>query len=260
MAGTKVLVGVAVAALFAATAPVALAHAAYKGSDPADGATVASPPVQISAEFTEPITESSSMSVFDPCGAQVDNGDSDPNGYNMTVSMSGDRAGTYTVEFKVQSVDSHVTSGSFTFTSSGGDPCPGAEPPPTKAPAGGSGGGSDGRSGGGGAAPQAPVADGSDGSTAPVAAASDDGGEARANARARGIGSSRAPSKGKGSAGGEALPDQVAFQNTGSTAPRNEPAPWDLPVGGVVLALVLCVLIGAAGGRVYAGIVAPPRR
>jgi hypothetical protein len=53
----------------------------------------------------------------------------------------------------------------------------------------------------------------------------------------------------------------VAFQNTGTTAPAEEqPAPWDLPPGGAVLAFVLCVLIGAAGGRVYAGIVAPPRR
>lgn len=54
--------------------------------------------------------------------------------------------------------------------------------------------------------------------------------------------------------------EPVPFENTGGAAPAPAPGVWDLPMGGVVMALALCVMIGAAGGRVYAGIVAPPRR
>lgn len=251
------LTGAAVAAILVAAPPAAFAHAAYKSSNPADESTVASPPARVSAEFTEPITDSSSMSVFDPCGNQVDNGDSQPSGYNMTVSMSGDRAGTYTVEFRAQSVDSHVTSGKFTFTSSGGSACPGAEPPPSSG-GGESGGGSRGGSGGGAAAPEEPAAPGAaSGSKAPVAAGSGDGSAGSGgNAAATGR---RAPRSDGGSVR-EKTSAPVAFQNTGGRQPAKRPDPWDLPIGGVVLAFVLCVMIGAAGGRVYAGIVAPPRR
>lgn len=258
------LAGAAAAAVLAAAAPAALAHAAYKSSNPADESTVASPPSQVTAEFTEPLTDSSSMSVFDPCGAQVDHGDSQPNGYNMSVSMSGDKAGTYTVEFKAQSaLDSHVTSGSFTFTSSGGDPCPGAEPPPDpgsggggSGPGGNGGGGSGGGPAGGGAPEGSSGPASSGGTDDPVVSAPGGGGRSNGNGRSRGP--ARGPRTGGGS--GDSTGGPVAFQNTGSTAPGEEPAPWDLPLGGVVLAFVLCVMIGAAGGRVYAGIVAPPRR
>jgi methionine-rich copper-binding protein CopC len=258
------LAGAVAAVLLAAAAPAALAHAAYKSSNPADGSTVASPPGSITAEFTEPLTDSSSMQVFDPCGAQVDHGDSQPNGYNMTVSMSGDKAGTYTVEFKAQSaLDSHVTSGSFTFTSSGGAACPGAEPPPDPGSGGGGSGGGgngEGRSGGGstgGGAPQGSSGSATSGGTDDPAVDAPNGGAGRSNGNARTGGPARGPRTGGGS--GESTDGPVAFQNTGSTQPTGEPAPWDLPLGGVVLAFALCVMIGAAGGRVYAGIVAPRR-
>ncbi|HYO61166.1 MAG TPA: copper resistance protein CopC, partial [Actinomycetota bacterium] len=222
---------------------------------------------QITAEFTEPLTDSSSMSVFDPCGSQVDHGDSNPNGYNMSVSMSGDKAGTYTVQFKAQSaLDAHVTSGSFTFTSSGGDPCPGSEPPPDPG-GGGSGGGGGGGSGGGGSGeggsgggrgggtPQDPAAPAAPGGS--ETAGSGGGGAGRGNGGGSATGTPRARSNPRSTGGGRQAP--VAIQNTGSTAPAEQPAPWDLPLSGVAMAFALCVMIGAAGGRVYAGIVAPPR-
>jgi methionine-rich copper-binding protein CopC len=253
------LVGSAVAALVAAAAPAALAHAAYKSSNPADESTVATPPAQVSAEFTEPLTETSSMQVFDPCGNQVDNGDSDPSGYEMTVSMSADKAGTYTVEFSAQSaLDSHVTSGAFTFTSSGGSPCPGSEPPPDPGGGGGPGGGNGSGGGGGGRGsgadpdPTSPAASGGgSGRTA-----SSGGGGPAGTGKARNERTVRNQRAGRG----DGTNGPVAFQPAGGNVPSDEPAPWDLPVGGVLLAFALCVMIGAAGGRVYAGIVAPPRR
>ncbi|HYP23565.1 MAG TPA: copper resistance protein CopC, partial [Actinomycetota bacterium] len=61
MTRTKVtLAGAAAAAILVAAAPAVLAHAAYKSSNPADKSTVATPPTQVTAEFTEPLTEASS--------------------------------------------------------------------------------------------------------------------------------------------------------------------------------------------------------
>lgn len=255
----KTLFGLAVAAIVAAAPPAALAHAAYKSSDPADRSTVASPPSRVTAEFTEPLTDSSSLSVFDPCGNQVDNGDSSPRGYEMSVTMSADKAGRYTVQFQAQSaLDSHVTSGSFTFTSSGGDPCPGSEPPPEPKTGGGSG--SDGGGSGDGTEP-APGGGTSQAGADPggsAGAVGNDGSGGGAPAKA-GTGRSERPGRGARSGGGSRTGSPVAFQPARDRAP-DEPAPWDLPLSGVVMAFVLCVLIGAAGGRVYAGIVAPPRR
>ena len=100
------------------------AHAAYEGSDPADGSTVSSPPSRITADFTERLVDGSRLSVYDPCGDQVDGGDSLVVNDRLTVSMSADKQGTYRVHFAVvSSIDGHPTNGDFTFTSSGGDPC-----------------------------------------------------------------------------------------------------------------------------------------
>ncbi|MDQ3646148.1 MAG: copper resistance protein CopC, partial [Actinomycetota bacterium] len=116
---------VALAALGLSAAPAA-AHASYSGSDPADDSTVSAPPSQVWAEFTEPLAEGSHLIVYDPCGDQVDNGDSQVTAYRVTISMNAEAAGTYTVHFAVvSSLDSHPTRGSFNFTSSGGSPCPG---------------------------------------------------------------------------------------------------------------------------------------
>jgi methionine-rich copper-binding protein CopC len=257
-----VLAGLFGAALVVASAPAASAHAAYKSSNPGDGATVSAPPSEVTAEFTEPITNSSYLEVYDPCGQRVDNGSSQISGYNMSIGMSADKAGEYTVEFAAQSVDTHITYGSFSFTSSGGAPCPGSEPvDPGPGDDGGSGpGGGGGPTGpdGGGSATGGSGGSGSGGG--PAMAAGGGGSAGGRHARHRDGGDPKARGNGGGSKAGGSGDGPVAFENTGDTAPQPAPAAWDLPIGGVLMALVLCVMIGAAGGRVYAGIVAPPRR
>lgn len=248
------------AALALAIAPPALSHAAYKSSDPANKSTVESPPSQITAEFTEPMTDSSYMEVFDPCGEQVDNGDSRVSTSSMAVTMSGDKAGTYTVEFAAQSVDSHITYGSFTFTSSGGAACPGDEPEPTKDPGGGAGGGSNpapdpgspGGSASGGGDPGGTTRPDTGGSGGAV------GGDPKKGAGAGKTASGMPAGNGRPTKGGNVDVRLAAQQQQEGGQP--EPAAWDLPIGGVLMALFLCVMIGAAGGRVYAGIVGPARR
>ncbi len=246
------------AALVLATAPAAWAHAAYKDSTPGDGETVSSPPSQVTAEFTEPITNSSYLEVYDPCGQRVDNGDSQISGYDMSITMSADKAGEYVVEFAAQSIDTHVTYGSFSFSSSGGSSCSGADP--EQPGTGGSGGGGSGGGGGGGGTARGGSGPGSMSGGGGAASAGGGGGGGPHAQHRKGPGKAKPRQDGRDERAAGSRDEAVRFENTGSRTPEPAPAAWDVPVGAVLMALVLCVMIGAAGGRVYAGIVAPPRR
>ena len=249
-----------IALLLVLQAGPASAHARYESSNPADKATVSSPPSQVMADFSEPVTSDSYLTVTDPCG-EVVSGTSSPSADKVTVSMNGAAAGTYTVYFRVQStIDSHVTDGTFSFTSSGGSPCPGEEPAPN------GGGGDDKNPGGrGGGNDPATGDDGDDSSTgdgsvdttdsdAPVASddvatEGDHGGSKNGNrdhSKHKGNGG-----RNKGNSTDVALPIERARE-------RKAPPPWEgLPADGVITALVIAALIGAAGGRIYASIMGP---
>lgn len=235
----------------------AAAHAAYKDSDPKDEATVASPPSSVWAEFTEPPTEDSRLEVYDPCGRRVDAGDSEVMGYRITVSMSADTAGEYTVEWAVVStVDAHPTSGNFTFTSSGGDACPGSGTPKSSG-AKNSGGGS------GGSSRPRPAASGGD-------VASDTSGARRGpgESSARGSdgggrhGRHKGAKAGRERAGAVARPAR-AGEGTGAAAPGlgRTSAPGsaeDIPLGGLLVGLGIAALVGLGAGRIYLNIIGPP--
>lgn len=247
-----------VALLFAAAVVViglfagpASAHAAYKDSDPPDESSVSSPPSSVWAEFTEPVTMDSYLSISDPCGARVDNGDSQVTGARITVSMNGTAAGTYTVSFSVISaVDGHPTTGSFTFTSTGGESCAGEEPPSEEAepaprqdePAGRP-------KTGDGAAPGGQDASGND---------AGDGEQAAAPTGRSGRGDrDRSATRGDGRARID-LGAPTGMPGEQPVAPPvEEPGVWDLPMDGFAAALMIAAAIGAVGGRIYAGIVSP---
>ncbi|MGH2730468.1 MAG: copper resistance CopC family protein [Actinomycetota bacterium] len=231
-------------------------HAAYKDSDPPDESSVSSPPSSVWAEFTEPPDgNASSLSIYDPCGAQVDGGDSQATGYRLTVSMSGEHAGTYRVDWAVlSSVDGHTTRGSFTFAVTGGPACPGADT--------GSGGGGNqtgGGSGSGGGGSQGDSGGGSGSVTNPGAgAANDTGGGGGGNGDSvNGAGSgenkTRRERDGRNGDGGRTASDLDS-----AAAPSSDDGPAseddDIPIGGLLIALAIAALIGAAGGRVYVGL------
>ena len=252
--------------LLAAFTGTASAHAAYEASDPADGSTVSNPPSRVIAEFTEPVVQGSNLEVYDPCGAKVDNGDSIVASDRITVTMSGDKQGTYTVAFNVVSaVDGHNTSGEFTFTSSGGAACPGAEPEPQPQPngpsSGGSGGGSEPSSRNresGTSTPTSPSAPAGGGgtsrtSTSPAANGGGQAGQRQGSQAARQGRPARQAQEGQvrefvQAESGETLP--VGAASTGSN---------DIPLDGVLISLVLATMIGAAGGHVLSGILGPRR-
>lgn len=112
----------------------ASAHADLASSDPASGATLATPPTQIALTFTEaPDPSLSTVKVRDANGIPVATGPVKPAG-PQTLSVSLPEAlpdGVYTVSWRsVSADDGHLTAGSFSF---GVSAVPAVTPSPTPA-------------------------------------------------------------------------------------------------------------------------------
>ncbi|MFC5172351.1 copper resistance CopC/CopD family protein [Streptomyces mutomycini] len=108
--------------LVLAGASPASAHAALTGSDPQDGAVVATAPQDVTLTFSEQIAMGDdSIRVLDPSGKRADDGaprDLTSGGavrYGVQL-RSGLPDGTYTVAWQAVSADSHPVSGAFTFS------------------------------------------------------------------------------------------------------------------------------------------------
>lgn len=259
MTGRRLWAGVMFAVLVGAVSSMlgvapAGAHAAYKYSSPDDESTVSQAPVEIWAEYTEPPSEASYLRVYSPCGDQVDNGDSRPEAYRVYITMSGETAGNYRAEWFVDSeLDNHPTRGTFTFTVTNGEPCPGAEQPKEKEPRkrNGNGSGSD--------QPAQPRMSTDNGDDAGTEAGSGPSNGARNKARGPHNKHRKQQDREKGKDRGEKAQE-------GDLAAADDPSPGDeagaeepgllsdIPIGGLVIALGMAAAIGAAGGFIYAGI------
>jgi methionine-rich copper-binding protein CopC len=95
------------------------AHAFLKDAEPGVGSTVQTSPNEVKIRFTENIEPAfSSIQVFDASNRQVDKRDVHLDRSDhalLRVSLSQLAVGTYKVVWRVVSVDTHVTNGSFTF-------------------------------------------------------------------------------------------------------------------------------------------------
>ncbi|MFK0152142.1 copper resistance protein CopC [Streptomyces sp. NPDC090493] len=115
------LLGPLLAALLLASAAPASAHAALRGSDPADGAVLKSSPRSVTLTFTEAVgLLDDSFRVYDPTNHRVDTSDaghgpagSDTARINFPKKLG---TGTFTVAWRVVSSDSHPVSGALTFS------------------------------------------------------------------------------------------------------------------------------------------------
>ena len=218
------------------------AHASYKASDPPNRSQVSSAPSSVWAEFTEPLASGSYLQVFDPCGDRVDNGDTEISGYRMSITQGSTHAGNYTVRFRALStLDPHEVNGSFTFTATGGEPCPGTEQEvevetETK---------------------ETTEADEDAEQDQPVAIAEEDELEQQESTDAP-AGKEKERRETKAKSGGRKGGDQP---ETRVLAQRRERAQRglldDIPIGSFAVSLAISALIGAAGGKVYAGIMGP---
>lgn len=109
-----------VAVALAWASATASAHAFLDTADPSVGATVKPAPSAVTITFTEALEPHfSSLSVEDGAGQRVDLGDAhtaSDDGTRFTVGLKPLPPGTYTVNWRITSVDTHKTSGSYRFT------------------------------------------------------------------------------------------------------------------------------------------------
>ncbi len=94
----------------------ASAHATLDHAEPRVGNKVSSPPHEVTLTFTQKLEAAfSSITVTGPNGQRVDAGKTSVNGNQMLVPLKSGGVGTYHVNWRVLSVDTHRTDGSFTF-------------------------------------------------------------------------------------------------------------------------------------------------
>ncbi|MGV9313572.1 copper resistance CopC/CopD family protein, partial [Streptomyces sp. NPDC003691] len=116
-----VLAGAVLGILLTAAGPAA-AHAALTGSDPADGAVVATAPREVTLTFSEHLAmDDDSIRVLEPNGARADTRtvrdlSADGRVAYAVGLRTGLPDGTYTVAWQAVSADSHPISGAFTFS------------------------------------------------------------------------------------------------------------------------------------------------
>jgi methionine-rich copper-binding protein CopC len=107
-------------AVFCAGGTAARAHAFLDTADPGVGATVKAAPAAVTLTFTEGLEPSfSSITVEDSNGQRVDLGDAHTAADDPTHFMVGLKPlppGSYKVLWRATSVDTHKTSGNYSFT------------------------------------------------------------------------------------------------------------------------------------------------
>jgi hypothetical protein len=96
--------------------PAAQAHAFLDHAEPRVGSTVPTAPRELTLSFTQQLEPAfSSADVQDANGTRVDQGRPHVSGTVMHVGLKPLAPGTYKVHWRVLSVDTHTTEGSFSF-------------------------------------------------------------------------------------------------------------------------------------------------
>jgi copper resistance protein C len=94
----------------------ATAHAVLDHAEPRVGNTVATAPREVTLWFTQKLEPAfSTITVTNAAGQRVDTGKTRVSGSQMSVSLRPGGPGTYRVMWRVLSVDTHTTDGSFSF-------------------------------------------------------------------------------------------------------------------------------------------------
>jgi copper resistance protein C len=105
--------------LLALSSGAAHAHAFLDHADPRVGNTVKSPPRTLALWFTQNLESAfSTIEVLDANGTQMNAGKASVDANDrklLRVPVKALPAGTYTVKWRVLSVDTHTTEGNFTF-------------------------------------------------------------------------------------------------------------------------------------------------
>jgi copper resistance protein C len=99
-----------------AGAAAAHAHAQLESANPRVGSTVSAAPSVLTLNFSEGVEPAfSTVQVTDAAGRRVDAGKPRVNGRQVQVPLRALAPGQYNVRWRVLSVDTHKTGGSFGF-------------------------------------------------------------------------------------------------------------------------------------------------
>ena len=110
---------VATCVLFVGQMP-ADAHASLVSTDPSDGSQIPTAPRTVGLTFSEDL-DSGFVSVMAPDGTKVGTSEPRLSGTQMTADLAeSHQRGTFTVAYRVVSVDGHPVAGQFTFTTTAG--------------------------------------------------------------------------------------------------------------------------------------------
>jgi len=94
----------------------AYAHAMLDHAEPRVGNKVSGAPRAVTLWFTQKLEPAfSNITVTNSKGERVDVGKTHVSGNQMSVSLRAAGTGTYRVNWRVLSVDTHTTEGNFTF-------------------------------------------------------------------------------------------------------------------------------------------------
>jgi methionine-rich copper-binding protein CopC len=104
------------AVLVLTSAVAAHAHAQLESANPRVGSTVSAAPSVVTLNFSEGVEPAfSTVQVTDSAGRRVDAGKPRVSGRQVQVPLRSLAAGQYNVRWRVLSVDTHTTQGSFGF-------------------------------------------------------------------------------------------------------------------------------------------------
>lgn len=116
-------IALAVSAAAVALAPVeasALAppvtHARLKTSNPVEGSVLAQAPAAVVLTFNRDIAPPAAVAVTSPDGSPAGSGEPAVRGAEVSLPVSATHGGTYTVGYRVVSVDGHTIEGSYRFS------------------------------------------------------------------------------------------------------------------------------------------------
>lgn len=121
LAVRALLVLAAVLLALTAGAVPAYAHATFSAGSPADGAVVEAAPAEVTLTFDGPVSAlTDAIRVLDPSGQRVDTGEITrpaADGTVVAVGLQPDlEPGTYLVDWRVVSADSHPLNGAYAFS------------------------------------------------------------------------------------------------------------------------------------------------
>lgn len=107
----------------------ASAHAALVGSDPQDGATLATAPARITLTFNQNVGSPADVAVAAPDGTQVRVTQVRSVGADLTATVADvDQRGTYRASYRILSSDGHPVTGTVTYDVTAGRAVAAAEP------------------------------------------------------------------------------------------------------------------------------------